>query len=378
MNDSEAMVKAIEVASTVRGTTSPNPWVGCVIQTAGGEVFTGATAPPGGLHAEAAALIQAGASAPGSTVWVTLEPCSHTGRTPPCADALIEAGVSRVVVGIEDPDPRVAGRGLARLRDAGIDVEVGVEASAIRMQLAPYLKHRRTGRPWVVLKLGASIDGHTAAPDGSSRWITGATARADAHLLRAHSGAVVVGANTVRQDDPSLTVRHVEGSDPLRVVLGRAAPDAKVQPAIEFQGDLDDLLVQLGERGVLQVLVEGGAGVAGEFHRRRLVDQYVFYMAPVIFGGTDARPMFDGPAAATIADVWRGAFSSILPLGADLRIDLLADVDPLIAGAVPVGRAVDATDGPTTGSTPVVTMDLPLPDGLTVAGTIESPTEEES
>ena len=361
MNDSEAMAKAIEVASAVRGFTSPNPWVGCVIQAVEGGVFTGATSPPGGPHAEAVALAAAGSAAKGATVWVTLEPCSHTGRTPPCADALIDSGVTRVVVGIEDPDPRVAGAGVSRLRDAGIEVEVGVEAPAVRMQLAPYLKHRITGRPWVVLKLGASIDGRTAARDGSSRWITGATARADAHQLRADSDAVVVGANTVRADDPSLTVRHVEGRDPLRVVLGQAAPEAKVQPAIEFQGDLDDLLVQLGERGVLQVLVEGGATVAGEFHRRQLVDQYVFYLAPVIFGGSDGRPMFGGPGAPTISDVWRGSFSSVTPLGADLRVDLLADLDPLVGGAVPVGRAVDATDGPTTGSVPVATLDLPIP-----------------
>jgi diaminohydroxyphosphoribosylaminopyrimidine deaminase/5-amino-6-(5-phosphoribosylamino)uracil reductase len=332
-----------------------------VIESPDGRVFTGATHPPGGPHAEAAALAAAGDAARGGTAWVTLEPCPHTGRTPPCADALIDAGIRRVVVAIEDPDPKASGAGLQRLRDAGLDVVVGVEAPAVRLQLAPYVKHRTTGRPWVVLKLGASIDGRTAAPDGSSRWITGGAARADAHQLRAVSDAIVVGANTVRIDDPSLTVRHVAGSDPLRVVLGRAAPDAKVQPALEFEGELSELLGQLGQRGVLQVLVEGGATVAGAFHRERLVDQYVFYVAPVIFGGADARPMFDGPGAPTIADVWRGAFSAVVPLGADLRLDLVPALDPATAGAVPVGRAAGAAEEPITGSTPAVPADLSLP-----------------
>jgi diaminohydroxyphosphoribosylaminopyrimidine deaminase/5-amino-6-(5-phosphoribosylamino)uracil reductase len=361
VNDTEAMLQAIELAAAVRGTTAPNPWVGCVIESPDGRVFTGATHPPGGPHAEAAALAAAGDAARGGTAWVTLEPCPHTGRTPPCADALIDAGIRRVVVAIEDPDPKASGAGLQRLRDAGLDVVVGVEAPAVRLQLAPYVKHRTTGRPWVVLKLGASIDGRTAAPDGSSRWITGGAARADAHQLRAVSDAIVVGANTVRIDDPSLTVRHVAGSDPLRVVLGRAAPDAKVQPALEFEGELSELLGQLGQRGVLQVLVEGGATVAGAFHRERLVDQYVFYVAPVIFGGADARPMFDGPGAPTIADVWRGAFSAVVPLGADLRLDLVPALDPATAGAVPVGRAAGAAEEPITGSTPAVPADLSLP-----------------
>src|SRR6476646_8103627 len=233
------MRRAIDLASTVRASTSPNPWVGCVIEPG---PFEGATAPPGGPHAEAAALQRAGDHARGSTLVVTLEPCAHHGRTPPCTDAIIDAGVARVVVGIEDPDPRVSGRGIARLREAGIDVEVGVCADEVRAQLAPYLKHRRTGRPWVVLKLAASIDGRTAAPDGSSKWITGEAARADAHRLRAESDAVIVGAGTVRADDPSLTVRDAEGSDPLRVVLGKAPENAKVHPALELSGDLDDIL----------------------------------------------------------------------------------------------------------------------------------------
>lgn len=339
MNDTEAMNQAMDLAASVRGTTSPNPWVGCVIEAADGAVFTGATQPPGGEHAEAAALRSAGTAARGATVWVTLEPCSHTGRTGPCADALVDAGVARVVVAVEDPDPRVSGQGIARLRAAGIDVEVGVMDAEVRHQLAAYLKHRSTGRPWVVLKLGATLDGRTAAPDGSSQWITGGAARADAHQVRAQSDAIVVGAGTVRADDPSLTVRHVEGRDPLRVVLGRAPVGARVLPALEFQGELEDLLDHLADRGVLQVLVEGGATVAGAFHRADLVDQYVIYLAPALFGGDDARPIFAGAGAPTIAELWRGAITDVVHLGGDIRIDMRPVLPSPVTGPVPVVRA---------------------------------------
>jgi diaminohydroxyphosphoribosylaminopyrimidine deaminase/5-amino-6-(5-phosphoribosylamino)uracil reductase len=173
-----------------------------------------------------------------------------------------------------------------------------------------------------VLKLAASLDGRIAAPDGSSRWITGEAARADVHRLRAESDALLVGAGTVRIDDPDLTVRHVEGTDPLRVVLGTAPAGAKVHPCLELRGELDAVLDELGGKGVLQVLVEGGASVAGAFHRAGLVDRYVLYLAPVLFGGDDARPLFVGPGAPTIDDVWRGRIVSVTPFGEDLRIEL--------------------------------------------------------
>jgi diaminohydroxyphosphoribosylaminopyrimidine deaminase/5-amino-6-(5-phosphoribosylamino)uracil reductase len=253
---------------------------------------------------------------------VTLEPCSHTGRTGPCADALIHAGVKRVVIGIEDPDPHVAGQGIAALQKAGIATEVGLGKDQIQDQLAPYLKHRTTGRPWVVLKLAASMDGRTAAPDGSSQWITGPLARADAHRLRAESDAVLVGAGTVRSDDPALTVRDAEGKDPLRVVLGHAPEGARVHPALELSGPLEDVLDQLGERDVLQLLVEGGATVAAEFHRAGLVDRYVLYLAPALFGGDDGRGLFTGEGAPTITDVWRGRIVDVARLGPDVRIEL--------------------------------------------------------
>jgi diaminohydroxyphosphoribosylaminopyrimidine deaminase/5-amino-6-(5-phosphoribosylamino)uracil reductase len=293
--------------------------VGSVIDPGG---FEGATEPPGGRHAEIVALEAPSEGAKGATLVVTLEPCAHHGRTPPCVDALVAAGITKVVVGIEDPDPNVSGRGIARLREAGVEVEVGVCADEVRAQLAPYLKHRSTGRPWVVLKLAASADGRTAAPDGSSRWITGEAARADAHRLRAESDAVIVGAGTVRADDPELTVRAVEGRDPLRVVLGKAPANAKVRPALELEGDLDDVLSELGRRGVIQAMVEGGATVAGQFHRAGLVDRYVLYLGPVLFGGDDARPLFAGPGAPTIDDVWRGRITAVQRLDNDLKVEL--------------------------------------------------------
>ncbi|MBK9178349.1 MAG: bifunctional diaminohydroxyphosphoribosylaminopyrimidine deaminase/5-amino-6-(5-phosphoribosylamino)uracil reductase RibD [Acidimicrobiales bacterium] len=316
------MRRAIELAATVRARTSPNPWVGCVILTPGGGVVEGVTAPPGGPHAEAAAVAGAGESARGATLVCTLEPCAHRGRTPPCADAIVAAGVRRVVVGVEDPDPQVAGRGIARLREAGLEVVVGVAADDVRAQLAPYLKHRATGRPWVVLKLAASLDGRTAAPDGTSRWITGPEARADAHRLRAESDAVIVGAGTVRADDPALTVRHGPGRDPRRVVLGRAPEGARVHPALELQGDLGSVLDRLGGEGVVQAMVEGGATVAGAFHRAGLVDRYVVYLAPALFGGDDARPLFAGPGVPTVAELWRGRIVGMQRLGEDVRLEL--------------------------------------------------------
>lgn len=322
MDDEAAMRRAIGLAASVRTSTSPNPWVGAVVRSPDGRWFDGATQPPGGPHAEAVALAAADDAARGATLWCTLEPCSHHGRTPPCADHVIAAGIRRVVVALEDPDPKVAGAGIERLRAAGLDVQVGLLADEVRAQLAPYLKHRSTGRPFVVLKLAATLDGGTAAPDGSSQWITGEAARRDAHALRAESDAVLVGAGTVRIDDPSLTVRLVEGRDPLRVVLGRAPEGAKVHPALEVEGDLGAVLDDLGGRGVLQVLVEGGAGVAGDFHRQGLVDRYVLYLAPKLLGGDGGRGVFTGRGAETLAEAWEGRIVSITRLGDDLRIDL--------------------------------------------------------
>jgi len=324
--DERYMRLAIANAATVRLLTSPNPWVGSVVVALDGTVYQGATSEPGGAHAEAAALHDAGDHARGATLYTTLEPCSHHGRTGPCAGVIIDAGVRRVVVAIEDPDPNVKGRGISRLRAAGVEVTVGVSANKVTEQLRAYLTHRTLGRPYVVLKLAASLDGRIAAPDGASMWITGAEARSDAHRLRAESDAVVVGAGTVRVDDPSLTVRDfraasdvpTRGLDPLRVVLGRVPDEARVLPARSCTGPIADVLVELAADGVLQVLVEGGANVAWRFHQAGLVDEYVVYVAPALFGGDDACAMFAGPGAATMGDVWRGRFHGVRRLGDDI------------------------------------------------------------
>ncbi|MGD0380246.1 MAG: bifunctional diaminohydroxyphosphoribosylaminopyrimidine deaminase/5-amino-6-(5-phosphoribosylamino)uracil reductase RibD [Acidimicrobiales bacterium] len=328
--DLAAMRRALALAASVRTRTSPNPWVGAVVVTPDGEVFEGATAPPGGPHAEVVALRAAGDRARGSTLYSTLEPCAHHGRTPPCTGAILAAGVARVVVGVLDPDPQVAGRGVAALGSRGVVVDVGVGTEEATDLLAPYLKHRVTGRPWVVLKLAATLDGRIAAPDGSARWLTGDLARADAHRLRAMSDAVLVGAGTIRADDSELTARldPVPEHQPLRVVLGHAPDGARVHPAIELTGDLGAVLDELGAKGVLQVLVEGGARVAHGFHAAGLVDRYVLYFAPALFGGDDAVPMFSGPGAPRVEDLWRGRVVSVTQLGSDLRVELAPDPSP--------------------------------------------------
>ena len=213
---------------------------------------------------------------------------------------------------------------------SALEVELGVGADVVADQLAPYVCHRLTGRPWVVLKLAATLDGRTAAPDGTSQWLTGDDARVDAHRLRSRSDAVLVGAGTVRADDPTLTVRLPEtdrdalpaDQQPLRVVLGHAPDEAKVQPALELQGDLGDVLDELGRRGVIQLLVEGGPTVAHAFHAAGLVDRYVLYLTPALFGGDDALPLFSGPGAPTLSALWRGSVRSVTSLGSDLRVEL--------------------------------------------------------
>ena len=325
------MEAAINEAAKARTWASPNPWVGALVVSDGDIVGRGATEPPGGKHAEKRALEQAGEKAVGATLYTTLEPCSHVGRTGSCSKLIIESGVERVVVGIEDPDELVLGQGLVALRNAGIGVEVGVAAEEVSQQLIPYLHHRRTGLPYVVLKLAMTIDGRTAAPDGSSNWITGREARADVHRLRAESGAVCVGAGTVRADDPKLTVRYWPGDEaipsgvnsPRRIVLGSIPHGARIFPAESYEGPLEAMLKKLGAEGVVQLLVEGGADVAGRFHRAGLVDRYVIYIAPALLGGNDGWPLMTGLGGSTIEEIQRGHFSSIMRLGDDLRLDLL-------------------------------------------------------
>ncbi|MFM7125098.1 MAG: bifunctional diaminohydroxyphosphoribosylaminopyrimidine deaminase/5-amino-6-(5-phosphoribosylamino)uracil reductase RibD [Actinomycetes bacterium] len=320
--DEQHMHLAVTSAGDARLRSRPNPWVGAVVVSPSGEVFTGSTREPGNAHAEVVALNAAGKNAIGATLYSTLEPCGHTGRTGPCTAAIIESGISRVVVGTLDPDTNVSGSGVQQLRNAGITVEVGVLEHEVRTQLAPYLHHRLTGRPFVVLKMASTIDGRIAAADGSSQWITGETARKRVHQLRAESDAIVVGAGTVRADNPSLTVRDVQGPSPRRIVLGEIDSQAKIHPCTQWTGSLTDLLDTLGKEGVVQLLVEGGSRVAASFHRERLINQYVMHIAPVIAGGDNAAGVFAGPAAATMADMWRGHVVSATNLGGDIEIIL--------------------------------------------------------
>lgn len=325
MNDTNYMRQAIAVAASVRMRTSPNPWVGCVIVTTDGQTFTGATEAPGGRHAEIVALDaarSANAQLQGATVYTTLEPCSHQGRTGPCTEALIDAQVARVVSAITDPDTQVGGRGFQALRNAGINVETSVCADLVNEQLRPYLHHRTTGRPFVILKMATTLDGRTASADGTSQWITGEHARIAAHQLRAESDAIVVGAGTVRIDNPSLTTRLVDGPSPRRIVLGHAPEQANVHPCLEWDKSLSELLDTLGNDGVLQLMVEGGAIVASSFHQQNLVDRYVLYVAPAFMGGNDGAPLFNGESAASMQQLWRGTLRNVRQLGSDIEVTI--------------------------------------------------------
>ncbi|MFL3011776.1 MAG: bifunctional diaminohydroxyphosphoribosylaminopyrimidine deaminase/5-amino-6-(5-phosphoribosylamino)uracil reductase RibD [Acidimicrobiales bacterium] len=340
-DDAKFMAEAIEVAEKTRFWSSPNPWVGAVVVAKGQIVGKGATGPfkagyelmeePGffhsavaehGVHAEIKALENAGELANGATLYTTLEPCNHHGRTRPCTDAIIQAGVKRVVLALIDPDERVSGAGVEALRAAGIEVD-GCDFTDADKQLAAYLHHRRTGRPYVLLKLAATLDGRIAAPDGSSNWITSEKARIDVHKLRAESDVICVGAGTVRSDDPSLTVRWVVGPSPRRIVIGEIPEGAQVEPAESWKGPLGDLIQKLGDEGVLQLLVEGGADLAGQMHREGLVDRYVIYISPSIMGGDDGKPLLSGDGVATMESISRGKFANVTQLGEDVRLDLV-------------------------------------------------------
>ena len=328
--DREFMDRAIAAGDSVRGTTAPNPWVGCVIVSGldPAQVFEGATAPPGGPHAEVTALARAGElHARGATLFTTLEPCAHHGRTPPCTDAIIAAGVARVVIAIEDPDPQVAGQGVAALRAAGIEVSVGTAAAEVTEQLAPYLKHRTTGRPWVVLKMAASLDARTAAPDGTSRWITGEEARRDVHRLRARSDAILVGAGTVRADDPELTVRLDDGptpTQPLRVVLGAAPPGRRSTRPSSFRAHWGTCSPNWASGACSSCWSKGERPWRTISTRRAWsIDMCCIWPRCFLVAMT-ARPIFAGPGAGTIGEVWRGKLVSVERLGVDLRVEVAA------------------------------------------------------
>jgi diaminohydroxyphosphoribosylaminopyrimidine deaminase/5-amino-6-(5-phosphoribosylamino)uracil reductase len=343
--DGDMMAAAIAAAGDHH--PHPNPRVGAVVVTGDGRIVgRGGHRGPGTPHAEVVALDEAGPATRGATLYVTLEPCAHQGRTSPCTDAIIAAGITRVVAALEDPDARVAGRGFAALRGSDIEVVTGVGREPAGDLDPGYFHHRRTGRPRVTLKVGMTLDGQVAAADGSSQWITSIEARRDAHHLRSAHDAILVGAGTLQADDPELTVRldGYSGPQPLPVVVAgrRAVPPARrvfERTALVFsptdcdvpaevvvlpdsgreQVDLPAMLDALGNRGIVDLLVEGGPRLATAMWKQGLVDHGVVYLASALAGGS-GRPVFTG-SFATVADLQAVHFTRIEPVGPDVRID---------------------------------------------------------
>lgn len=325
------MWKAIELAGRGVGSTHPNPVVGCVVVDATGQVAgEGFHAYAGGPHAEVLALEMAAGRARGGTAYVTLEPCNHTGRTGPCTKALAEAGIARVVYAVPDPNPPAAG-GEEALVASGIAVEAGVLRAEAESVNSIWLHAIRTGRPYVTWKLATTLDGRSAAPDRSSRWITGPSARADVHRLRAECDAIAVGTQTVLDDDPELTVR--DGADqpvsrqPLRVVVG----DREIPPTARVRNDRADTLLlpthdpaevlrQLADREIRHLWLEGGPTLAAAFIRAGLVDRIVAYVAPALLGS--GRPAIGDLGAESIDDLRRFHLTDVTRLGDDLRLTL--------------------------------------------------------
>jgi diaminohydroxyphosphoribosylaminopyrimidine deaminase/5-amino-6-(5-phosphoribosylamino)uracil reductase len=325
-----AMRLAVEQAEHVKGATYPNPPVGAVILDADGKVAgVGATEPPGGAHAEIVALRRAGGKAQRGTAVVTLEPCNHHGRTPPCVDALLAAGVSSVVYGVADPNPMAAG-GAARLAAVGVDVVEGAEADLVTGgPLREWLHKQRTGRPHVTWKYAASIDGRSAAADGSSQWITGEAARADVHRRRAAADAIIVGTGTVFADDPALTARPggvLADRQPLRVVVGEREifSESKVlnddaRTMVIRTHDPHEVIRALGDR--TDILVEGGPTLAGAFLRAGVIDRILAYVAPILLGGPITA--VDEVGVPSIGKALRWRFDGVESLGPDLLLSLV-------------------------------------------------------
>lgn len=331
MNLDAAMAAAIEQAEKVKGRTYPNPPVGAVILDRDGAVAgVGATAPPGGPHAEVVALRRAGQRAAGGTAVVTLEPCNHFGRTAPCVDALLAAGVAEVAFGVADPNPVAAG-GAARLAEAGVKVSAGVLSAAVAGgPLREWLHKQRTGLPHVTWKFATSVDGRSAAADGTSQWITSEAARADVHRRRAAADAIVVGTGTVFVDDPTLTARRPDGSladhQPLRVVVGEReiSPDAAVlnddsRTMVIRTRDPLEVVKALSDR--TDVLVEGGPTLAGAFLRAGAIDRILAYVAPILLGGPVTA--VDDVGVLSIAQAQRWRFDGVTPVGPDVLLSLI-------------------------------------------------------
>lgn len=347
------MARALRLADRGRYTTHPNPRVGCVIVRDGEVVGEGFHERAGEPHAEVHALRMAGDRARGAEMFVTLEPCSHHGRTPPCVEAVVAAGLRKVWVAMQDPNPKVAGRGIEKLREAGIGVETGLLQQDAETLNRGFLSRMRRGRPWLTLKLAASLDGRTAMASGESQWITGEAARADVHRLRAEAGAVLTSSATVLADDPSLTVRLPgQWRQPDRIVLDRSARieskakvwaegarrlwltarDAAAPAGVErLQVDGDDhglslpaALQALAQCEVNAVLVECGPRLAGALLQQRLVDELLLYMAPVLLGES-ARPLARLPGLERLDQKIGFRMQDVRKVGDDLRLTLLPD-----------------------------------------------------
>ena len=322
--DYKCMARALQLARRGLATTHPNPRVGCVIARDSEIVGEGWHRKAGEAHAEIHALNDAGDKAVGGTAYVTLEPCSHSGRTPPCVDALIDAKVARVVFAIEDPNPEVNGNGFQRLQKAGIEVQSGLMATEAKDINAGFLKRMRRGRPWVRIKLAQSMDGHIALANGSSQWISGSESRADVQNWRARSDAILTGIGTVLADDPSLNVRNGESvNQPARIIidshwrtpvnarllnlagnvliaglkempvpraLRKTGADCIGLPSFEGRVDMDAVLCKLAERGFNEIQVEAGATLCGTLIHQGLVDELLIYQAPIILGGAAISP----------------------------------------------------------------------------------------
>ncbi|MBI2318187.1 MAG: bifunctional diaminohydroxyphosphoribosylaminopyrimidine deaminase/5-amino-6-(5-phosphoribosylamino)uracil reductase RibD, partial [Betaproteobacteria bacterium] len=346
------MARALALAERGLYGTSPNPRVGCVVVRDGAVAGEGWHAAAGLPHAEINALAQAGSRARGATLYLTLEPCSHHGRTPPCADALVAAGVARVVAAMQDPNPEVAGSGFARLRAAGIEVASGLMGEEARELNIGFVSRMRRGRPWVRMKIAATLDGRTALANGASQWITGEAARRDGHHWRARACAVLTGAGTVKEDDPQLTVRLVETArQPLRVVVDSrleidpgarifeggnvlvvaARADEAKSEALRAKGaevvvipnpagktDLPRVLAELARRGVGELHVEAGARLNGSLLREGCVDELLIYLAPALIGDT-GRGMFSLPEIAELSQMPRLAIREVTRIGEDMR-----------------------------------------------------------
>ena len=324
ITDASHMDHALRLARRGLGNVWPNPAVGCVLLRDGIVVGRGWTQPGGRPHAERMALDQAGEAARGATAYVTLEPCAHQGRAGPCSDALIAAGVARVVTALTDPDPRTAGQGHAKLRAAGIEVIEGVRAAPAAALQRGFLKRVTEGLPMVTLKLAASLDGRIATASGESQWITGGIARRHVHLLRLQHDAIMVGAGTARADRPALNVRGFGPvRQPARIIVsdqpvaGLPPEDADHGPLWQVSGDLRKALADLAGRGLTRIFCEGGGMLAAQLLVEDLVDELVFYSAGIVLGA-DARPAIGPLGLANLADAPRFALQRAFRLGPDL------------------------------------------------------------